>query len=122
MRSSAALDAAGDLQGVAERLLGAPAALAAAASGGNNRVWRVESRRGLHALKSYPRQAADPRDRLGAEYGALSFLATHGVECAPHPIACDRAQSVALYHWVEGERVGEPTSTMSTPRSSSSPC
>jgi hypothetical protein len=109
MRSSAALDAAGDLQGVAERLLGAPAALAAAAGGGNNRVWRVESRRGLCALKSYPRQAADPRDRLGAEYGALSFLATHGVECAPHPIACDRSQNVALYGWVEGERVVEPT-------------
>ena len=109
MRSSAALDAAGDLQGVAERLLGAPARLAAAASGGNNRVWRVESTRGLHALKCYPRQAADPRDRLGAEFGGLSFLATHGVDAAPHPIACDRVENVALYDWVEGERIAEPT-------------
>jgi hypothetical protein len=109
MRSSAALDAAGDLQGLAERLLGAPARLIAAAGGANNRVWRVESSRGLHALKSYPRQAADPRDRLGAEYGALSFLATHGVEAAPQPVACDRRANVALYDWIDGERVSEPT-------------
>ena len=109
MRSSAALEAAGDLQGVAERLLGATATLVAATGGGNNRVWRVESALGTHALKSYPRQAADPRDRLAAEYGALSFLATHGVEAAPHPIACDRPQNVALYDWVDGDRVVEPS-------------
>lgn len=108
MRSSAALEAAGDLQGLAERLLGGPATLYAAASGGNNRVWRVESPKGRFALKCYPRQAADPRDRLGAEYGALNFLATHGVDATPRPVACERAAGVALYDWVDGARVTEP--------------
>lgn len=109
MRSSAALEAADDLQGLAERLLGAPATLHAAAGGGNNRVWRVESSCGRFALKSYPRHAADPRDRLGAEFAALSFLANHGVEGAPRALACDRAAGVALYDWIDGARVDEPT-------------
>lgn len=109
MRSSAALEAADSLEELAGRLLGARARLHACVGGGNNRIWRVESPEGRFALKCYPRQADDPRDRLGAEFAALSFLANHGVDCAPRPIACDRAENVALYEWVDGTRVDEPS-------------
>ena len=47
------------------------------------------------ALKYYPSQAIDRRDRLGQEYEALSFLAQHNVELTPRPIRAGIATRVA---------------------------
>jgi hypothetical protein len=75
--------------------------------GGNNRVYRVElSDGGLCAAKFYPTQEEDPRDRLGVEFGGLSFLAEQGMDqTLPRPLAADREAGVALYEWIEGEAV-----------------
>ena len=64
----------GGLAAIAERLAGAPIrSLAPARAGGNNRLFRVETERGEpFALKTYVRQASDPRDRLGTEFMARS--------------------------------------------------
>jgi hypothetical protein len=73
------------------------------ASGGNNRLFCVETEAGqIYALKSYPRQASDPRDRLSTEFNALAFLRRHGLTQVPAPIARDDAASFALYEWISG--------------------
>src|SRR6185312_7802685 len=72
--------------------------------GGNNRVFCLDLADGTRlALKYYPSQGIDGRDRLGQEYEALSFLARHGVTSTPRPIACDTAGGCALYEWFDGQ-------------------
>ncbi len=82
-------------------------AFAPVGGGGNNRVYRAElSGGGLVAAKCYPTQEEDPRDRLGVEFGSLSFLAEQGMgRTLPSPLAADREAGVALYEWIEGEAV-----------------
>ena len=75
--------------------------------GGNNRIYRVDGRDAdgtekRFALKCYPPPDGDSRDRLAAEFGALTFLAAQGVECAPKAIAADTAANAALYQWIDG--------------------
>ena len=83
---------------------GAPrdALLLPLAGGGNNRVYRVASGGRSFLLKEYFRHPGDRRDRLGSEFGFARFAWDHGVRCIPEPIACDAAQGVALYDFVEG--------------------
>lgn len=84
-------------------------AVTPARPGGNNRVYRLDCDDGsAFALKFYPPQAADPRDRLGAEFDALSFLAEHGIPDVPCAIAADRAHHGALYSWIDGAPVTAP--------------
>ncbi len=85
--------------------------------GGNNRVYRVELSDGsLCAAKFYPAQDEDPRDRLGAEFGGLSFLAEQDIGRAlPRPLAADREAGVALYEWIEGEAVSASDPTARKP-------
>jgi hypothetical protein len=94
-----------ELAAVAERLVGdAVCAIAPARPGGNNRLYRVETRRGdVFALKAYPRQEGDPRDRLGTELKALSFMRRHGIDQIPGVVAADSQDGYALYEWIEGE-------------------
>ena len=75
--------------------------------GGNNRVYGAALADGRKvAAKCYPSQEEDPRDRLGVEFGGLSFLADQGVGSAlPRPLAADHEAGVALYEWIEGEAV-----------------
>jgi hypothetical protein len=87
---------------LAAGLLGRPAdAVTPVGGGGNNRIFRVTSGGQAFALKFYP---ADERDRLGAEYGALTFLAAHGMACVPRAMACDAGARAALYQWIDGVR------------------
>ena len=78
------------------------------AGGGNNRVYRVTTDGGPVALKLYPHQDADPRDRLGAETAALRFLERFHVSAVPQVVAESREGGMAAYTWVEGSPVSEP--------------
>ncbi len=82
-------------------------AFEAVGGGSNNRVYRACLGDGrLLAAKCYPSQKEDPRDRLGAEFGGLTFLAGKGLSRAlPCPVAADHEAGVALYEWIEGEAV-----------------
>jgi len=80
----------------------------AVSKGGNNRLYRVADSNGILALKSYPCPDDDPRDRIGTEYNALSFLREQGESAVPMPVAIDRSMHVALYQWIDGERIDEP--------------
>jgi hypothetical protein len=70
--------------------------------GGNNRTFLLTGSGARAALKFYPQQSEDPRDRLAQEYAALSFLHRHGVADAARPIACDPASRCAAYEWIDG--------------------
>lgn len=95
---------------IAETLAECPVrAVTPVRGGANNRVYRVECEEGrLFALKSYFRQANDPRDRLGTEIAALGFLHRHGIKVVPEIIASDSDAGFALFEWIEGEAVTQP--------------
>lgn len=91
-----------------ERLLGAEVlTMERVGSGGNNRVYRADLHDGRRmAVKCYPSQEEDPRDRLGTEYGALVFLRSQGVgDVTAGPIASKPDEQYAVYKWIEGEPV-----------------
>ena len=77
------------------------------AGGANNRVYRVETSSGPALLKAYFRHPADPRDRLGTEFGFLTFAWTNGVRSVPRPLARDDDQALGLYEWIEGRHLTE---------------
>lgn len=58
-----------------------------------------------YVAKFYPGGRPDGRDCLDAEFTALSFLSKNGVDCVPRPVAVDRANSFAVYEFVEGEAI-----------------
>lgn len=74
--------------------------------GRNSRVYHLVSDDGQAcAAKVYFRQAGDPRDRLGTEFAALSFLWRNDVRNIPRPLACCAEDGVALYEFIEGEKI-----------------
>jgi hypothetical protein len=100
---TATTSTAEDIAAEGTRLVGWPVlSVTPVRRGGNNRVFQLVGRECRAVLKIYPRQDEDPRDRLGHEFGALSFLARHGVAEVPRPIACDRDRHCAAYEWIEG--------------------
>lgn len=93
---------------VAERLAGAPVVdLTRVGGGRNSRVFRLETPKGLFALKQYPSRDDDPRDRLGIEGSALSWMERHGLDVVPRLIASDREQNFSLLSWADGSLVRE---------------
>lgn len=97
------------LEDLAERLCGeAVLALERCAGGANNQVYRVRTRSGTFALKSYASSDVDQRDRLGHEFDGLRFLQTHEAGAAlPAALAVDRDARCALYEWIEGPKPTE---------------
>ena len=81
--------------------------LAAVRGGGNNRLYSVTGARRRFALKRYPDDPHDARERYRREFGALAFLRRTGETQVPEPIALDERNGLALYGWVDGERVAE---------------
>ncbi len=79
----------------------------AVTSGGNNRIHRLDCGAESFALKFYPPQADDPRDRLGAEFAALDFLSRGGISTVPSPLGRDDSQHCALYEWIDGTPVSD---------------
>ncbi len=74
--------------------------------GRNSQVYRVvDSNSRSYALKVYFQHTADHRDRLWTEFSGLRFLWQNGVRDIPAPLAADRDQGVALYEYVDGEKL-----------------
>lgn len=91
---------------VARRLSGRAVAVSRVPTRGrNSRVWRVESGEGAFALKQYPAQNDDRRDRLSAEVGALQLMERNGISAVPRVIAVDRPKGYALLSWIDGVEV-----------------
>ncbi|MCG2586655.1 phosphotransferase [Massilia sp. TS11] len=74
-------------------------------AGRNSEVHRLTAPDGrVWILKRYFQHAQDPRDRLGTEYGFLSFCAEHELATVPRPLGCDREHKLALYSCLPGTR------------------
>lgn len=96
---------------MAARLSGAPvSSVTQVLGGGNNRIFRIEGAAGLtYALKSYYAEDGGGAKRLHAEYSGLEFLWRNGIRCIAQPIAADAESDLALYSWIDGTAVGEPS-------------
>jgi len=96
-----------DFAAVAARLCNRRVAgLSHVLGGGNNRIYRADfADGGRAALKVYARHPGDARDRLGSEYGAVTFLAEHAPGWAPEPYGVDRVRGLAAYAWIDGTRI-----------------
>ena len=80
----------------------------AISGGGNNNIFHVECNEQLFALKWYPSQKEDSRDRMGTEFSALKFLATNGPSPCPRAYGFDLDADAALYEWIDGDATGKP--------------
>ncbi len=78
-------------------------------NGRNNVVARLDGTGGPWLAKWYFTHPGDGRDRLGAEFGMLSFLAGHGLDAVPRPIAADPPGGLAIYSFVPGRRLTPST-------------
>lgn len=98
---------------IVKRQLGKEVLSFAQIHSGNSQVFKLDcgSNEKLIA-KSYPNSADDPRDRLGAEYGGLSFLWQHGIRSIPQPLFSDIDQRIGIYEFIEGSPVA--TSSVSS--------
>ena len=70
--------------------------------GANNVGLRVLMANSTVFAKQYFSHARDTRDRLGAEFGMLSFLWQNGVRCIPQPLVSDPARRIGFYEYVDG--------------------
>lgn len=94
-----------DLQTAVEQALDVEVSASASVGGGrNSRVYRIETEDGPYALKHY-----HDRHRLDAEFAAFAFLQMQGVVNVPGPVAVDRNDRFAVYEFLEGEAIAEPT-------------
>ncbi len=99
-----------DLRCAAERLCARPVTgMERGQAGGNNRIFKVATVEAAYALKVYPVIADDPRDRLGVEFTALSFMSGHGLGNVPGPVRQDPTANLGLFEWIEGEAIEFPT-------------
>ncbi len=107
-----AINSAEAAEQAASALLGDPVRhISQQKGGGNNRLYRVEGADGRHyALKTYLNSPGDDRDRLGAEFGGLAFLRSQGLDRqVPRAVARDTDRHCALFGWIDGDAVGQPT-------------
>jgi len=72
---------------------------------GNNRVFTLYCAGETLVLKWYFHDAADTRDRLGAEYSFLVHAWAMGLRCIPQPLGKDPSAHLALYEFVEGHKL-----------------
>jgi len=96
-----------ELQDCLKKRYGAlPTRMERLSGGKNSGVFRCEMPDGLTlALKNYHRDSRDTRDRLGVEFGALTFLWRQGVRQVPEPLWMDRSVGCAAYGMIHGHRI-----------------
>ena len=74
--------------------------------GRNSRVYEVSTDSSdKYAGKVYFSHILDERDRLGTEFGGLTFLWNQGVRCIPRPLLEDRERGCAIYQFIEGVKI-----------------
>jgi len=73
--------------------------------GDNNRIYRVETSKGIFAAKQYFHHEGDRRDRLSAEYVFLQYAGKVSSGFVPKVYACNRGTGWALYEYIEGAHI-----------------
>ena len=82
-----------------------PSSIQPLPSGGNNRVFRVESGGNALLLKKYFHHPDDRRDRLAVEFSFSTFAWNHGVRMIPEPYARDEQHLLGLYEFIPGRKL-----------------
>ncbi len=77
--------------------------------GRNSSVYRVRAGGASYALKQYPPRGEGERNRAAIEFGALRFLAAHGITDVPKALAVDSQRGYALIEWIDGDPVTAAT-------------
>lgn len=85
-----------------------PARVTRLPGGANNVVARIDVDGRALVAKLYFSHQGDPRDRLGTEFGMLSFLWRCGLRRIPEPVAMDRNAGVGIYGLLAGGRPAPP--------------
>ena len=73
-------------------------------SGRNGQVHKISNSNGDWILKNYYSKTTDTRDRMGTEFGFLSYLKNLGSFVVATPIGMDRDLNCALYSYISGAR------------------
>lgn len=71
-------------------------------AGGNNRAFKVLTRKNTYILKQYFSHADDPRNRLESEYSFLTYAEKVAQRWTPGPKVRDDENGIALYEYIEG--------------------
>ncbi|HOX28884.1 MAG TPA: aminoglycoside phosphotransferase family protein [bacterium] len=95
------------LSELAESALGGPVTDAGLLKGGaNNKVLKIVAEEKQYTAKIYFKHEHDSRDRLGAEFGFLTFAKKAGISCVPKAIAKDDRSGIGIYEYVDGAPFG----------------
>jgi thiamine kinase-like enzyme len=79
-------------------------------SGGNSNSFQVKCVNGeQYFLKQYPSSNTDLRDRQGVEKSALQLIEQNLKGLTPHYIGGDYEEKIAVFEWIEGEPVSNPS-------------
>ena len=73
-------------------------------AGRNSEVHRISSPNGQWVLKKYHQHHSDKRDRLGTEFGFLTYSEKRGVSVVARPLGMDQSLNWALYTFLPGRR------------------
>jgi hypothetical protein len=68
-------------------------------------VFRLHCDGEVLVVKWYFHHATDTRDRLGAEYAFLEYAWDMGLRCIPQPLGKDLSAHLAIYEFVEGDKL-----------------
>lgn len=71
--------------------------------GGNNRTFKVHTRKNICILKKYFRHAGDSRNRLESEYAFLTYAGKVAARWTPGVKARNDEYGLALYEYIEGK-------------------
>lgn len=72
---------------------------------GNNRVFILHTNTNKFVVKWYFNDTLDSRDRLDSEYSFLEYAWSTGLRCIPRPIAKLKSKFIAMYEFIEGQRI-----------------
>ena len=73
-------------------------------AGRNSEVHRISNPNGQWVLKNYHQHRSDKRDRLGTEFGFLTYLEKRGVSMVARPLGMDQSLNCAIYTFLPGSR------------------
>lgn len=91
---------------LANAQMGTEFTLSACTQGGNNRIHRVETAKGIFAVKEYFRHPDDPRDRLASEAAFLEYANSVSPGATPRLLAVLPDAGLTLVEFIDGGRLG----------------
>ncbi len=74
-------------------------------AGANSSVYKAITDKQTVAVKLFPPHFDNRRNRLDAEWCALSFLQSEGISSAPRPHHRDDARQILVMEWIDGVRI-----------------